>query len=566
MAGQIAEAYVQIIPTTDGIASGISKSLGGEGATSGKSFGKSFLSMASKVITVAAIAKVAKAALEAGGAVQQSFGGLETIYGDAAEGAKQYAREAAAAGISMNSYAEQAVSFGAALKQAYGGDTTRAMEAANTALLDMADNSAKMGTDMSAIQSAYQGFAKQNYTMLDNLKLGYGGTKTEMERLLKDAQAITGIEYNIDNLGDVYDAIHVIQGELGLTGVAAEEAKTTFTGSFQAMKASATNLLADIVLGNDLTSSLNSLTTNITNFIGNAAPMITSFAAQAPKALVEIAKAIVPVLWEAGKAMISSLISVIVEALPQLEIAARMLWYKIVIAFNEIKGNIISNIKTAISNAVAAVKSFVGQMLSAGANLIQSVANGIASAVGSVISKVRELGNKILTAIRSFVSQMVSAGRNLLMGVAEGIGNAVASVVAKAKEAASKVVGAVKSFLGIASPSKLMRDEVGEMMMLGLAEGIEENTSPVTNALDEISEMAVSSIDSNLGVNAALGVDADATATGELAQLISIVSALSAKVENLRVYLDGDRLVGGITGRMDNALGSRTLMVERGLA
>lgn len=165
MAGQIAEAYVQIIPTTDGIASGISESLGGEGAKGGKSFGKSFMSFATKIITAAGITKLVKSALDAGGAIQQSFGGLDTIYGDAANGAKEYARAAQQAGISMNSYSEQAVSFGAALKQAYGGDTVAAMSAANTAIMDMADNSAKMGTDMSAIQSAYQGFAKQNYTI-----------------------------------------------------------------------------------------------------------------------------------------------------------------------------------------------------------------------------------------------------------------------------------------------------------------------------------------------------------------------------------------------------------------
>ena len=220
MAGNIATAYVQIIPTTEGIASGISESLGGEGAKGGKKFASRFLSGAGKFLKIGGVAAAAgfialtKSAMEAGGALQQSFGGLDTIYGDASEGAKAYAREAASAGITMNSYAEQAVSFGAALKQAYGGDTQKAMEAANTAILDMADNSAKMGTDMSAIQSAYQGFAKQNYTMLDNLALGYGGTKTEMERLLADATALSGVEYNIDNLGDVYEAIHVIQ-EIG---------------------------------------------------------------------------------------------------------------------------------------------------------------------------------------------------------------------------------------------------------------------------------------------------------------------------------------------------------------
>ena len=566
MAGQIAEAYVQIIPTTDGIASGISKSLGGEGASSGLSFGKGFLKTATKLLAAAGIGKLFSEALNAGGAIQQSFGGLETIYGEAAAGAKAYAAEAAKAGISANTYAEQAVSFGAALKQAYKGDTIAAMEAANTAIMDMADNSAKMGTDITAVQSAYQGFAKQNYTMLDNLKLGYGGTKSEMERLLKDAQELSGVEYNIENLGDVYEAIHVIQEDLGLTGVAAYEAENTFTGSMASMKAAATNLLADMALGEDVTASLQNLSTGITNFIGNAAPMITSFAAQAPKVIVEIVKAIAPVLWEAGKAMITSLISIIGEALPKLEIAARMLWYKIVITFNEIKGNIVNNVKTAISNAVAAVKGKVGEMLSAAQQLAQGIVTGIKAKVSAILSAAREVGSQIIAAIRGFVGQMVSAGQNLFMGIATGIGNAIGGVIAKAKEAAQKIVGGVKHFFGIASPSKLFRDEVGRYLMLGLAEGIEDNTAPVTNAIDEIGALTARGFENTLGVNAALGVSTDAQATNELATLIGLVSALSAKIDNLKLYLDGDVLVGGIAGGMDDALGDRGMMLDRGIA
>ena len=180
--------------------------------------------MVKKLIVAAGIDTVLKSAIEEGGKLQQSFGGLDTIYGEASSAAKEYAVQAAAAGISANDYAEQAVSFGASLKQAFGGDTTKAVEAANTAIMDMTDNAAKMGTPIESIQNAYSGFAKQNYTMLDNLKLGYGGTKSEMERLLADAEKLTGVHYDISNLGDVYDAIHAIQGDLGLTGVAAQEA------------------------------------------------------------------------------------------------------------------------------------------------------------------------------------------------------------------------------------------------------------------------------------------------------------------------------------------------------
>ena len=178
MAGSLGDAYVNIIPKAPGISNKIEGLLspGAEsaGSTAGGKAGSALLSKLKGVVTVAAVGKIMKDAFSAGGDLEQSFGGLETIYGDAAEGAKQYAVQAASAGISANSYAEQAVSFGAALKQAFAGDTAKAMEAANTAIMDMADNSAKMGTDIGSIQTAYQGFAKQNYTMLDNLS-EFGG-------------------------------------------------------------------------------------------------------------------------------------------------------------------------------------------------------------------------------------------------------------------------------------------------------------------------------------------------------------------------------------------------------
>ena len=237
MATELGKAYVQIIPSAKGIGGAISKELDGEAGSAGKSAGLNIAGALKGAIAAAGIGTALKSALEAGGNLQQSFGGLETLYGDAADAAKKYAVEAAQAGISANTYAEQAVSFGAALKSAFSGDTAKAAEAANTAIMDMADNAAKMGTPIENIQTAYQGFAKGQYQLLDNLKIGYGGTKTEMQRLLADASKLSGVEYNIDNLGDVYDAIHVIQQDLGLTGVAAAEASTTFTGSFEAMKA-----------------------------------------------------------------------------------------------------------------------------------------------------------------------------------------------------------------------------------------------------------------------------------------------------------------------------------------
>lgn len=293
----IGKAYVQIIPKAEGISGQIEDLLsdgaekGGESA--GKSAGSSMLSAIKKVAVAAGIGKILGDTLSAGADLQQSFGGLDTLYGEAAEYAKEYAYEAAAMGISANDYAEQAVSFGAALKSAFGGDVVKAADAADMAISDMADNAAKMGTPIESLQNAYQGFAKGNYTMLDNLKLGFGGTKEEMQRLLETAENspnnVLGKSFDIDNLGDVYEAIHIIQEDLNLTGVAADEASTTFSGSLGAMKAAAANVLANLALGENIWPSLRTLESTIKTFlVNNAIPMISNIAKMIPGLIAEI--------------------------------------------------------------------------------------------------------------------------------------------------------------------------------------------------------------------------------------------------------------------------------------
>ena len=229
MAGSsLGTAYVQVVASAQGIQGSLSKALSGEASAVGSSAGSLLAGKLKSAIVAAGIgtALVAgiKSALAETGELQQSYlGGLDTLYGSAADKAREYARAAQEAGISQSNYAQQAVSFGAALKQAYGGDTTQALNAANTAILDMADNAAKMGTPLESVQQAYQGFAKQNFTMLDNLKLGYGGTKTEMERLLKDAGKLAGKTFKVSSYADIVEAIHVIQDNMGITGTTAKE-------------------------------------------------------------------------------------------------------------------------------------------------------------------------------------------------------------------------------------------------------------------------------------------------------------------------------------------------------
>ena len=280
MATEIAQAYVQLIPSARGITGKIQSILDPEasaaGQSAGQSLGSSLVSVMTKVIAAAGIGKAFSAAISEGAALQQSLGGIETLFKGSADKVKGYANEAyKTTGLSANAYMENVTGFSASLLQSLGGDTNKAAETANMAMIDMSDNANKMGTSMESIQLAYQGFAKQNYTMLDNLKLGYGGTKQEMQRLLADAEKLTGVKYDINNLSDVYSAIHAIQENLDITGTTAREAATTFTGSFESMKAAAQNVLGKLALGEDILPSLHALLKTTSTFLfDNFLPMV----------------------------------------------------------------------------------------------------------------------------------------------------------------------------------------------------------------------------------------------------------------------------------------------------
>jgi len=410
-------AYVQIEPKAEGISGSISNLLGGEAESAGTSLGGKIGSFAKKAIRAAAIgtAVVAgvKASLAEGAKLQQSyFGGLDTLYGEAADKAREYARAASEAGISMNTYSEQAVSFGAALKNAYGGDTTKAIEAANKAILDMADNSAKMGTDIESVQMAYQGFARGQYQLLDNLKLGYGGTKTEMERLLSDAEELTGKEYNIDNLGDVYEAIHVIQENLGLTGVAADEASQTFSGSFNAMKAAAQNFLGSLTLGEGVSEAMSQLITSAsTFFFGNFLPMLGTLISQLPSAIYTFLQQGVPTLLSNISTLISTL-SLQISSLARSVTAEKVQdWVtttlpKIVAAGASMIGRFAATLIIHLPKIVAAIGkiglAIVKGLGSALWGKVKSAANGIKERFLAPINAMKDKVKSIIDKVKSF--------------------------------------------------------------------------------------------------------------------------------------------------------------------
>ena len=404
-------AYVNIVPKASGIEQKIGNLLGpgseAGGRSGGAKAGKSFVDGLKSAAVTVAVGKVIKDAFAAGGDLQQSFGGLDTIYGEASAAAKQYAMDAAQAGISANTYAEQAVSFGAALKAAYGGDTTAAMEAANLAIMDMADNSAKMGTDITSVQNAYQGFARGQYVLLDNLKLGYGGTLAEMQRLLTDAEKISGVKYDISNLGDVYNAIHVIQTELGLTGVAAAEAQTTLTGSFNALSASWTNTLAAMTTGEGLDTALSNLSESVVNFANNILQMLGQVAPQVPTFVMGIADALIanaPSLIVGGVEMIAQLIVGIIKSIPDVLALIPELFVETLSAFEQTDWMIL------------------------GTSIVDGVIDGIKDKASALWDELTSLANRALSAAKEALgiaspSKLFSdeVGRWIPPGIAAGI-------------------------------------------------------------------------------------------------------------------------------------------------
>jgi phage-related protein len=451
---EIGKAYVQIVPTAKGIKGEIAKELGGETASAGKSAGESFgsnlVGMVKKLIVAAGIGTVLKSAIEEGGKLQQSFGGLDTIYGEASSAAKEYAVQAAAAGISANDYAEQAVSFGASLKQAFGGDTTKAVEAANTAIMDMTDNAAKMGTPIESIQNAYSGFAKQNYTMLDNLKLGYGGTKSEMERLLADAEKLTGVHYDISNLGDVYDAIHAIQGDLGLTGVAAQEASETFSGSFGAMQASAANLLGSLALGEGVAPALTTFIQSVGTFLfNNLIPMIGNIIMSLPTVISTLLTTGIPAILESFMGM-----------------------------FESIKGLFSAE---SVNSALEVVNGFLAQapqMITAGTEFLMNLINGIGTQLPQIITKAGEVANKFLESFLTNLPKMLDAGAKSIQQLSSGLAKAIPQVITAAFQVMNQLLNTILSHL----PQIL---QSGVNLIASLAQGLIQNRQAILSAITE---------------------------------------------------------------------------------
>ena len=478
---ELAKAYVQIVPSADGIQGSISHIMGGEVSAAGESagtlLGTKLVGTLKKVIAAAGIGKMISDSLNLGGALQQSIGGIETLFGTGGRSIEEYAKSvgksvdavkdeyaslmqsqqtvfdnAAQAyrtvGLSANEYMEQTTSFAASLLSSVSKDTNTAAQLANMAMVDMADNANKMGTDMASIQNAYQGFAKQNYTMLDNLKLGYGGTQAEMQRLLTDAEKLSGVHYELGNLADMYSAIHVIQTDLDITGTTAKEAATTLTGSFAAMKAAAQNVLGDWSTGADLTAPMQALADTARTFLqGNLLPMIGNVLAGIP----QLVYGLVPEVLQTGTELVSSLAAGFVQGIP---------------AF-------LSTALPQLLSFTEELRANAGQFVDAGLNCITQLLNGLIAGLPQLIAYVPDIIINIAGIINDNMPKILAQGISIIVQLIAGIIQAVPSLLANWK----KILQAVLSVI-----SAINWLNIGKNILISVANGVKSMGSSMLTA------------------------------------------------------------------------------------
>nr|DAU34909.1 MAG TPA: tail tape measure protein [Caudoviricetes sp.] len=369
-----------------------------------------------------AIVALTKSAVDSYGEYEQLVGGVETLFKTSADTVMQYAANAyQTAGMSANEYMTTVTAFSASLLQSMGGDTEAAAEKANLAITDMSDNANKMGSSMESIQNAYSGFAKQNYTMLDNLKLGYGGTKEEMQRLLDDANALNAAQgnytnYTISSYADIVDAIHTVQTEMGITGTTQLEASTTIQGSIASMKAAYDNFITGL---GDENADMAEL---ITNLLGSTVTVAENLLPVVERILENIGV----VVQEKGPEMIEKFVGYAIEKLPQI--------------------------------------------IELGMKMVLAIVSGLAENLPQIVQSVLDMMATIVETFVSSLPDIVNVGKQIVKGLWEGIKAMGSWINDKVSGFFSRIVSGVKSKLGIHSPSRVFAG-IGENMALGLGEG-----------------------------------------------------------------------------------------------
>ena len=508
---ELAKAYVQIIPSAQGIGGQIRKELGGEvepaAEETGVSAGQKLFGAIKKIAAAAGIGKVIKDSIVAGADLEQSIGGIETLFKESADQVIANAKRAyQTAGMSANDYMELTTGFSASLLSSLGNDTAKAADVADMAMTDMSDNANKMGTNMEDIKNAYQGFAKQNYTMLDNLKLGYGGTQNEMKRLLEDARKITGVTYDIDNLADVYQAIHVIQGELDITGTTAKEAASTISGSLNAMKAAYQNVMGNLALGEDIGPSLNALKETAVTFVrDNLLPAAVNVVSALPTALVSLAAQLAAPMLHAGVQAVLSLAAGLTSAIPEL----------------------LREATKALEGIVNAIITGVPALINAGMLLLNGLAQGLLEAVPELLAALPGIVDNLTTTLAAFLPQFISAVNLLVMGVAQALPTAIQQIVAVLPTLIDSLINVLLTLM----PEIV---DAGLALLSALVADLPEIISAVAAAIPEIVDAIVNAILSSIPLLIDAGIQLLTMLVGNLPAIISgIVSALPTIINSI---------------------------------
>ena len=496
----------------NGDSKGLDKELNGLSGKIKSGFSKigSIAGTALKGVTTAvgvastAIAGLGVASVNSYADLEQNIGGIETLFKGSADKVIKNAENAyKTAGMSANQYMETVTGFSASLLQSLGGDTEKAADVADMALTDMADNANKMGTSMESIQYAYQGFAKQNYTMLDNLKLGYGGTKEEMQRLLADAQKLTGVKYDISNLSDVYNAIHVIQQNLGITGTTAKEAASTITGSVSSMKAAFDNFLngsgtIDQLINTGLTaiqnivnaagkllpdliqsianatpqivSTINTIFPQILNLIMENAPTILNSIGQVLMALSTTLMEYMPQILTLAMQLIQYFINGIITMLPQIIQMGVQLITQLITGIAQMLPQLIPQAVNAIITIVNGLLTNIDQIIDAGIQLIMGLAEGLINAIPQLIEAIPTIIQNLINAIVNNLPKIIQMGIELIVKLAAGIIQAIPKLIA----AIPQIIGAIIN--GLAQLPGMLLD-IGGQLIQGLWSGISNAAS-----------------------------------------------------------------------------------------
>lgn len=521
---QLGKAYVQIVPSMQGLASELRRAFG-DSMPDGHKFGSSLggkvvsgfgstikkgFALAAKagIATISAasagIGAIVKSSASAYADYEQNIGGVETLFKDNADTIIKYASEAyKTAGISANDYMQNVTSFSASLLQGLGGDTAQAAEIANEAMVDMSDNANKMGTDISSIQNAYQGFAKQNYTMLDNLKLGYGGTQAEMARLINDS-GVLGDSIKVDektvnsvSFDKMIEAIHKVQTDLDITGTTSKEAATTVSGSLGSVKAAWANLMAGMGDKNaDLKNLIKEMVSTVKTFAKNILPVIkqalsgvtTLISELAPDIAAELPQLVsdlLPQLIEAGTQIFQALVKGISDNIGTITQAAISAITTIATALIQNTGPLVQSLATIITTIAQALPTILPDLISAIVEQIPTVIQAVIDCMPAIIDGTIQIVTAIAEALVDNIDLIIDGAVQIIDALAMSLGDS--DTAAKLAQSALEIIGTLtmellKNLPDILADGILIAVE----LIKGIAQGMVDYFSPVSDALSDM--------------------------------------------------------------------------------